>query len=71
MDIFEKHPRHTHQVLVEDRLEVPSQLTDTVCHLRSSFPRDLGNRSLFSQNNMPSVVSDSSRVLLTMIEGTS
>ena len=24
---LEKHPRHTHQVLVEDRLEVPSLLT--------------------------------------------
>ena len=41
-----------------------------VCHLRSSFARDLGNGRSFSQNNMPSVASESSRVLLTMIEGT-
>ena len=41
-----------------------------ICHLRSSFQRDLGNGRSFSQNNMPSVASDSFRVLLTMIEGT-
>ena len=41
-----------------------------VCHFCSSLPRDLGNGRSFSQNNMPSVASDSSRVLLTMIEGT-
>ena len=51
---MEKHPRHTRQVLVEDCSEVPSLLTAT-------------GRS-FSQNNMPSVASDSSRVLLTMID---
>ena len=37
-----------------------------VCNHRSSFPRDLEN----GQNNMPSVASDSSRVLLTVIGGT-
>ena len=42
-----------------------------VYHRRSSFPRDLGNGRSFSQNNMPSVASDSFRVLLTMIEGMS
>ena len=41
-----------------------------ICHLSSSFPRDLGNGRSLSQNNMPSVASDSSRVLLIMIEGT-
>ena len=41
------------------------------CHLRSSFPRDLGNGKSFSLNSMTSVASDSSKVLLTMIEGTS
>ena len=41
-----------------------------VCHLFSSFPRDLGNGRSFSQNNMPFAASDSSWVLLTMIEST-
>jgi len=41
-----------------------------VCHLHSSFPRDLGNGRLFSKNSMPFVASNSSRVFLTMIEGT-
>ena len=41
-----------------------------ICHLRSSFQRDLGNGRPLSQNNVPSVASDSSRVLLTMVEGT-
>ena len=39
-----------------------------IYHLRSPFPRDLGNGRSFSQNNMSSVASDSSRVFLTMIE---
>ena len=38
-----------------------------VCHLLSSFPRDLGNGRSFSQNNMPFAASDSSWVLLTMM----
>ena len=33
-----------------------------VCHLRSSFPRGLRDGRSFSQNNMPPVTSDSSRV---------
>ena len=41
-----------------------------ICHLRSLFLRDLGNGRSFSQNNMPSVASDTFRVLLIMIEGT-
>ena len=41
-----------------------------VCHLLSSFPRDLANARSFSQNNIPFAASDGSWVLLTMIEGT-
>ena len=51
---LEKFPRHKHQMLVEDCLEVLSLHADChiVCHLRSSFPEDLRNFRPFSHNNM-------------------
>ena len=42
----------------------------SVCHLSTSRPRDLGNGLSFSQNSMPSTSSSSCSALFTIIDGT-
>ena len=42
----------------------------SVFHLLTSFPRDLGNGMFFSQNSMPSTSSCSRSGLFTIIDGT-
>ena len=68
---LEKYPRQTHQVLIEDCLEVPSLLTATSFAIFSAHFQGIWEmEGHFSHNNMPFAASDSSWVLLTMIEGT-
>ena len=69
-DVWEKHPRHTHQMLWEDCSKVLSLLTATPFAIFAAYLQGIwAMEGLSSRTTCFLSSSDSSMVLLTMIEG--